>query len=222
MVSASESSKYEKLNEAMIKTATGRDPISAAFKYQTPFNFVPQFKVWLTSNHPPSGDVDDDAFWGRLATIDFPRTHLGNENVLLKEQLELRDSLIGILTWAVEGSVQWFNHGLQIPGKVKETTISHREDQDVVKQWMEIECELGDDFFCPYEDLYASYRAWCSRNGVTPSLQKAFSKGLITKGLGARQVRYSNSFFDTVKKPRACVMGIRLVNDSWVKMRLVA
>ncbi len=221
-VSASESSKYEKLNEAVIKTATGRDPISAAFKYQTPFNFIPQFKVWLSSNHPPTGDVDDDAFWGRIATINFPRTHLGSENVMLKETLEIPESLMGILNWAVKGAVMWNQQGLRIPGVVAATTSGHRDDQDIIKQWLDAECLLKQDELCPFEDLYASYKAWCARNGVTPSMQRAFVKGLASKGLGERQMKYTYSHTDLSKKPRQCVKGVSIANEGWLRLRQAA
>lgn len=66
MVTASESKRGERLNEAIVKQLTGRDSIQAAHKYGQPFTFTPMFKLWLMSNEPPRGDVDDDAFWYRV------------------------------------------------------------------------------------------------------------------------------------------------------------
>jgi len=215
-VSASESSKYEKLNEATVKTCTGRDAINAAFKYQTPFTFVPQFKVWLTSNHPPVGDTEDDAFWGRIATIHFPRTHLGAENVMLKESLEDQDTLTGILTWCVQGARAWYEEGLGIPRQVFQNTQQHRIDQDHIKQWMDEECTVNNDFSAPFEDLYASYKHWCNRNGVVAYQNRNFSKGLQNKGLHERRPVYTSSIFDPMKKARMSVIGVKLSNPSAV------
>ena len=71
-IAASESGRYSSLNEAVVKNITGNDPITASFKYHDDFTYQPQFKIWLSSNHPVKGDVDDDAFWGRVRVISFP------------------------------------------------------------------------------------------------------------------------------------------------------
>lgn len=220
LVSASESTKYEKLNEATVKSATGRDAISCAFKYQTPFSYTPQFKVWLTSNHPPSGDVDDDAFWGRIATIHFPKTHLGAEDVMLKETFEMHDALTGILAWCIQGAISWVQSGLQIPGTVLRNTQQHRSDQDLVRVWLEQECIEDPEAYVAFEDLYVSYKNWCLHNGSAVSLHRVFSKSLSIRGFTERANRYVTLCTDPVKKVRACVFGLKLAHPTaWASIK---
>jgi len=87
-VAASESRDNEWLNAKRVKRWTGRNYITCAHKYQRDFTYVPQFKIWLTSNFPPQMDADDAAAWGRIRIIEFPIEHLGKEDKLLKGGVE--------------------------------------------------------------------------------------------------------------------------------------
>ncbi len=103
LVIASESNRYQSLNPAKIKQITGGNDIRAAFKHRDMFSYRPQFKVWLVSNHEVNGDPDDDALWGRMQVLTFPRSHLGEEDTELKQRLRRPGNLQGVLRWAVEG-----------------------------------------------------------------------------------------------------------------------
>jgi hypothetical protein len=59
-----------------------------AFKHKDFFEYKPQFKILLTSNHQIKGDVNDDAFWGRLRIIEFPHSFLGREDKTLKARMQ--------------------------------------------------------------------------------------------------------------------------------------
>jgi putative DNA primase/helicase len=103
LVVATESNRYQSLNPAKIKQITGGNDIRAAFKHRDMFSYRPQFKVWLVSNHEVNGDPDDDALWGRVQVLTFPRSHLGEEDLELKQRLRTPGNLQGVLRWAVEG-----------------------------------------------------------------------------------------------------------------------
>ena len=49
-----------------MKEITGGDTIAARFLYGEHFEFIPQFKLVLVTNHCPRVDGDDDAIWRRL------------------------------------------------------------------------------------------------------------------------------------------------------------
>lgn len=183
-ISASESGQYTQLNEAVVKNITGNDPITAAFKHRDQFTFTPKFKIWLSSNHAIKGDVDDDAFWGRLRVIRFPNSHLGEEDKGLKTRMVTPNNLIGILAWAVEGARRWYNSpkGLVTPVQVKDSTQKHRDELDIVQQWLEQCATKSPDGVVTVPTLYKSYEAWCKDGGHTPKLQPALGRALIAKG----------------------------------------
>ena len=185
-ISASESGKYDSMNEAVVKAITGGDPISAAFKRRDHFTYIPQYKIWVASNHPVKGDVDDDAFWGRVKTINFPNSHLGSEDKRLKARLSSPAVLAGVLAWAVAGAMKWFKapQGLITPGAVAKWTQTQRDDLDFVGRWLGECCAVGgDDLFTTNTVLYTNYKNWCTDNGVMPKHAAQWGRALESKGL---------------------------------------
>lgn len=183
-VAASESNKYDTLNEAKIKTATGGDWIRCAFKHKDHFEYRPQFKIWLVSNHPVKGDVDDDAFWGRVKVIEFPNSFLGKEDKTLKRRMKSSEILRGILRWIVEGSMAWFASpgGLNAPQAVMNATNARRNDLDFVQQWIDECCKSDATAWTPNSDIRASYEQWCKTEGQTPKGPEHFARALSKKG----------------------------------------
>ena len=55
-VSAVEADQGRRLNESKIKQMTGQDKIAARFMRCEWFEFAPQFKLWLATNHKPSAE----------------------------------------------------------------------------------------------------------------------------------------------------------------------
>lgn len=183
-VVASESDRYEKLNEAKIKTVTGGDDIRCAFKHRDHFEYRPQFKIWLLSNHPIKGDVDDDAFWGRVRIVEFPNSRLGTEDKTLKERLKSDASLSGVLRWAVEGAMKWYaaQAGLKTPDVVNENSKKRRLELDHVQQWIDACCKANPLAWTKNEALYYSYTEWCKGNGITPKGSESLGQAVGKKG----------------------------------------
>lgn len=183
-VVASESNKYDTLNEAKIKTATGGDWIRCAFKHRDHFEYRPQFKIWLVSNHPIKGDVDDDAFWGRVKVIEFPNSFLGKEDKTLKQRMKKAEILRGVLRWMVEGAMAWFAapHGLTPPQIVIDATAARRNDLDYVLQWLDECCKPDPTAWTPNSDIRTSYESWCKAEGVQPKGPEHLSRALSKKG----------------------------------------
>lgn len=189
-VAASESDRNQRLKTERIKSITGGNDIRCAFKYKTHFSYRPQFKVWLSSNYPVNGDPEDDALWSRVRVINFPNSYLGREDKRLKWKMKRPETLAGILAWAVEGSVQWYEmagKGLETPEVVTKNTTQARTDIDFVGQWMEecIEITKNGNGFMTNAAIYISYETWAKSNGVTPKKQRALTIALKRRGLNA-------------------------------------
>ncbi len=216
---ASESGKYSSLNEAKVKQLTGGDSIHCAFKGKTHFNYQPQFKIWLTSNHPPKGDVDDDAFWlSRLRVIEFPKSFLGKEDTGLKARVQSLEFQEGLLAWAIEGAMQWWkDERLIIPDEVVESTARARAELDHIQQWLD-ECTKTreETYYETNQDLYQSYEKWCEDNGVPAKKNRAFGQSMTKKGFERHRKRLGG------KKLVAIRYGLQLRkegneegNDEW-------
>lgn len=182
-VAASESNAYERFNEAKIKALTGGNDVYCAFKHKTHFSYRPQFKIWLSSNQQINADPDDDAVWGRVRLIDFPISRLGNEDKSLKYDLKKPANLAGVLRWAIDGAMRWYqlgDRGLPELTASLATKTNQREELDSVGQWIDECCTQGG--YTGNDALYASYMNWCRANGVPPKQQKGLAQSLKRKG----------------------------------------
>lgn len=208
-IAASESGKYQSLNEAVIKQITGNDSIRASFKGKDHFEFFPQFKIWLSSNHPVKGDVDDDAFWGRVKVIEFPNSHLGNEDKSLKARMQSPEAATALLSWAVEGTVMWYNdaNGLKTPETVEQSTTTQRAEQDSVQGWLDEYTITKDGAESLNSELYSSYVEWCKDNGATPKHSAMFGRAMGKKGFEKISIRKPG------KNPARGYRGIGLVSS---------
>jgi len=189
-VAASESNIYERFNEAKIKAITGGNEIYCAFKHRDHFSYRPQFTVWLSSNHPVNADPDDDAVWGRIRLVEFPTSHLGQEDKGLKFRMRSPAVMEGVLKWAVDGAVKWYalgNAGMSELAISKAAKTGQRSQIDTVSMWIDDLCTVHPGNFGIASQLYGSYSGWCRDNGAEPKRIKGFSMSLQHKGFAAER-----------------------------------
>lgn len=177
---AGESGK-KKLNEAVVKNSTGNDTLQVAFKGKTPFSMKPQFKVFLLSNHQIMGDVDDDAFWGRVNLILFPN-HYG-ENPDTKLKARLRKEYPGILAWLVRGAQDWYANGLIVPAQSKLQAQQHRDDLDTVKRFIQDELIEAPGKYVSLDKVYSLYQDFMEGEGAKPMPKNWLTRTMRKKGV---------------------------------------
>jgi putative DNA primase/helicase len=187
-VVASESKQTERLDSAKLKGLTGGDSIACEFKFKEWFNYRPQFKVWLIANFEINGDPNDDAFWTRVVRIPFPVSFAGREDRGLKERLKQPDNLAGVLAWAVEGAMRWYQalNGLLVPDVLKESLQHVRGELDHVQQWLDEDTTQGEEEWTSNADAYQSCKAWCEAHGVRPKQNTGLGAVLKEKGYHTR------------------------------------
>ncbi len=185
-VSASEANAGIRLDAALIKTMTGRDPLTARFLRQENFEFYPEFKLWLLANDPPILDDQDDAAWRRVIRIPF--THkVENPDLTLKDRLA--NPLIAgpaVLAWAVRGCLEWQRGGLRAPVVIQEAIAAYRTEMDPLEDFYDTSCEFGDrdNFWVKSETLYSAYRIWAQSRGMREkdiSTQKMLTTRLVNR-----------------------------------------
>jgi len=163
--------------------------VTCAYKGKDSFEYIPSYKIWLSSNHPANVDPDDDAAWGRLRVISLPESHLWNEDKHLKEQLNSPSALAGFLAWAVEGAQMYYERGLPLPDSIMRDTQAARDEVDEVGQFVE-ECLVESvDGFISNAELYECYKSWCEQNGVQAKHKRGLTRALKGRGLDAGVVQ---------------------------------
>lgn len=186
-VSAVESEEGEKLQESLVKTITGGEPILARFLRQEYFEFTPEFKTFFTTNHKPIIGGVDDGIWRRVKIIPFTLNLKPHErDKKLEEKLSFE--MPGILNWAIEGCLKWQRLGLQEPKVVTDATGNYKEEMDILAPFLNEICYIDEPkneaIKIEAKELYNVYDNWCFKSGERTLGNRSFYRMLETKGFG--------------------------------------
>jgi len=155
-VFASEAEEGQRLAVARIKDLTGGDTMAARFLHHEFFEFRPEFKLWLATNHRPSIRDTNTAIWDRLREIPF-NIRIEPKDQDKKLPQKLLAELPGILAWAVQGCLAWQRDGLGTPQEVQDATENYRAEMDDLAGWMAECCVIGEDKKATPAAALASY-----------------------------------------------------------------
>jgi putative DNA primase/helicase len=181
MVIAAETEEGRRLDESLIKDMTGGDTITARFLHKEFFSFKPTHKIWIYGNHKPAVKGTDEGFWRRMRLIPFKVT-ISKEERDPNLGRKLIAELPGILTWAVQGCLEWQNEGLPVPDDVMKATEDYRAEMDVVAAWLGDCCIIKPDARAFAKDLYTSYTRWCEESGEISVNQRRWGASLTERG----------------------------------------
>lgn len=186
LVSASEPNEGVRLDEGLIKELTGGESVTARFLYGREFEFKPEFKLWLSTNHKPIIRGTDDGIWRRLMLIPF--THqVPVDQIDKRLTYKLERESIGILNWAVDGALKWQREGLQPPQSVRDASLAYRNEMDVLELFVNDCCEKGPDYEAPAGQLYDTYVKWAESTGEYKMRKQKFGAEMQNKFEYARQ-----------------------------------
>jgi putative DNA primase/helicase len=192
-VYAVESQEGKRLAEGLVKQMTGGvDGMKARFLYEELFEFQPQFKAYLGTNHLPIIKGSDDAIWERIRRIPFI-VQIPKEDRDKTLEETLANELPGILAWAVRGCLEWQRlNDLHEPEPVVEAGNDYRSKMDDVGRFLTEACIVGDPetYKTQAQTLLKAYHTWC---GPTTMSGKAFATLLTEKGYESK--RYTTGMF---------------------------
>ena len=188
LVIASEGQEGVRLDEGMVKQATGEDSISARFLHREFFEYKPRFKVVLVTNHKPVITGTDHGIWRRVVLVPFPITFSKDkQDKRLIDKLE--NELPGILAWAIKGFHLWQEQGLSdLPKAISSATSDYRQNSDVLGMWLDDYCQIEEtskaaSWFTSTSSLYLSYSHWADDMGHRPMSSKSLGDRLRERGL---------------------------------------
>ena len=182
---ASEPRKSMRLNAALLKQLTGRDPLTARFLQQDEFTFTPIFKLFVNTNYLPV-TTDQTLFASdRIRVIPFNR-HFGDDerDPGLKDRLKTKASLSGILNWLLAGLRRYQEEGcLTLPPAVRQETEIYRQASDKIQIFF-MECmERADGSITPAGIVFDKYQEWCRDSSYYPDPKGRFFSELRSRGL---------------------------------------
>jgi putative DNA primase/helicase len=182
LVTASETEEGRPWAEARIKQLTGGDPITARFMRQDNFTFRPVFKLMIVGNHKPVLKTVDDAARRRFNILPFIVQPKHPDPEL---ETKLQAEWPAILRWAMDGCLDWQQHGLVRAASIIRATDTYFTDQDVTGQWLDEKCDAEPGNLHKSEAvgiLFGSWSGYAKEAGEQPGSTKAFSENLQRRG----------------------------------------
>ena len=200
LVSAVETEHGRRWAQSRINMVTGGDKIAARFMRQDFFEYVPQFKLAIYGNYKPVLRSINEAIRRRMNLVPFAVTIPEDERDLdLGEKLKAEWP--GILSWLIDGCIEWQRDGLRPPKGVTEATKKYLMAEDVIEAWLEDRCNRNPDFSYERSKLFASWRAWAKQAEEESGSAKQFYDVLEERGFTATKIGGVRRFKGLELKP---------------------
>lgn len=213
-VTTTEPNQGMKFDEGTIKQITGGDTVTARFLYGKEFEFKPEFKIWMATNHKPIITGTDNGIWRRMVLIPFNYT-VPDDKVDKKLTFKLKDELPGILNWCLEGYIKWRQNGLDNePEIIKEQREEYREEMDIIQRFINDCCVVDSEREESASDLWETFKWWASNNheGAHGYTSAQFGRDIVKRftrkkrrdknyylGVGLKK---NDSFYDSITNIR--------------------
>jgi putative DNA primase/helicase len=187
-VNISEPDKRLVLSAALLKSLTGNDTINARFLHENSFDFRPQFKIFINTNHLPTVTDLTLLTSGRVKIIPFER-HFEEweQDKNLKNLFSKKENLSGILNWVIEGYRKLQTDGFKVPDSVKEATYDYHKENDKIGLFVEERLIKDANAEERTSALYFAYQNWCRGNGYYTENARNFKSSLASIGRIARK-----------------------------------
>lgn len=196
-VTSEEPTEGVRLNEGLLKQLTGGSKITCRFLYGDEFEYLPEFKIWIATNHKPVIRGTDYGIWRRIKLIPF-EVNIPKDKVDKALKYRLRSEFPQIFRWAVEGCMKWQKHGITEPACVQDAVKEYKHEMDLLAAFLE-QC-IVIDYDCaervPANDLFRLYISWAKENNEYELTSRKFFKEITaklpTKGRTGAGIYYSN------------------------------
>ena len=183
MVNISEPEKSMVIDASLTKQMTGNNTLTARYLRENSFEFKPQFKLFIDTNHLPQ--ISDMTLFesDRIRIIPFNR-HFSEEerDIDLKSFFAEPANLTGILNWCLEGFRLYQEEGLKMPESVAAATREYREQSDRLTMFTNqcLQKQVGAELRS--SAVYNRYKDWCAENGYKYENAANFKKKMTTAG----------------------------------------
>lgn len=211
LVSTEEPTEGVRLNEGLVKQLTGGGKVTCRFLFGDEFEYAPEFKIWIATNHKPVIRGTDVGIWRRIRLIPF-EVNIEHPDKQLK--YKMRAEMPQIMRWAVQGCMMYQKEGLEPPERVQKSTEEYKSEMDLLESFMDacIVIDYSVKEAVPANELYSVYQNWANENNEYVMTSRKFfgeiakkvpDKQRIARGIVYKNIRFTDFAEDKFKrKPR--------------------
>ena len=151
-ISTIETKEDCELDEQAVKMMTGDEKISCRFLYGEFFEYMPEFKIFMATNHKPRIKGTDLGIWRRIKLVPFEYTFTNEEKIPRFYEKYIYPEISGVLNWAITGWMKYQAAGIiKDPKVVRDATAEYRAEQDDFQQFIDDFCVIA-----PYASVNSS------------------------------------------------------------------
>lgn len=197
MVSIAETKADDKLDEAGVKNMTGGDSIVARFLYCNEFEYTPEFKILMMSNYEPRIVGNDHGIRRRIKIIRFKNVVADKDQDyhLLEKLMGEKDEIFSML---VDYYKEYQRVGLIEPKQVTDWSQGYFKDNDVIQQWIDEDCIVGQGYHDYANNLWADFKIWYDkRNEYFKYSQTLFGRNLSKKY--EKAIQYGRTIYEGIE-----------------------
>jgi putative DNA primase/helicase len=177
-----ETDEGQKLAEGTVKSLTGSDQINAQQKFGRPFQFMPEFKLWMMTNNLPIIRGTDFGIWRRIFLFPFIK-HFTDKEKDLDMPDKLKKESDRILGWCIKGFAQYQKDGRLVqPQCLQDALVNYKNDMDVVAKFIAKECYVNVNAETMSKDMYTAFKNWAMMNNEFALRESKFSAEIEKKG----------------------------------------
>lgn len=178
---AIEVNKGQTLDEAVVKSITGGDEISARALRRNPVQFTPQAKIIMAVNHMPVLVGNDDGIRRRIQVVPFMQRFDGS---VKKEEIErkIMAEKDGIFAWMVHGFQEWRAQGLNPPEVVRKATDDYFATNDHIGTYLSEQTVKDQKYSTETKLLYENYKIWADDSCIHAINKQQFNEIIESRG----------------------------------------
>lgn len=198
LVTSVEPNEGMRIDEGLLKQLTGDDVVTARKLFGDEFEFKPEFKLWMATNHKPIIRGTDTGIWRRIHLIPFT-VQIPEDKADRHLKYKLAKEIEGIFRWAVEGCMLWQKEGLRMPKAVLDAVREYKHEMDVISAFFDACCHEGGEVKA--SQLYAVYSKWADENNeykmsntkFGAEMAKRYEKSKTMKGIFYKGISLSGN-----------------------------
>ncbi len=166
---------------SLIKKLTGQDLIGFEIKNKGLFDDVNYAKIIINSNSLPTSQDTSEGFYRRWMIIDFPNEFPEGKSILETIPEQEYNALSRKVTEILPGILK--DGFIKGQGSIEQRRVKYIMASNPLPFFIEACCELGDDFYASYNEMYTAYVHVLRLNKRRKVSQKEFKTGLEDEGL---------------------------------------
>jgi putative DNA primase/helicase len=198
-----------------IKAIVSGDPISASFKNQTPFDFVPACKLVYSTNRLPRMLDNSDGFFRKIMIIEMKGQFVkkGKADIFLYDGL--MEELPGIFAWALRGLVDLRAEGFTASATMEASLHDYKRTNNNILYYIEQHLVADPEAKTAKDRTFEEYAKRCKAWGLMPVgepyFRKEFARLLCDLSIEVRDGKVADETAPGGRKN--AYVGFRLVDE---------